>query len=239
MQEKNKTLLIVEDNVEVLRLNAMVLSREGFSILTASTIGQARSLLADHMVDLIVLDILLPDGSGLDFCEELRGVNTVPILFLTSKRESADIVKGLQMGGDDYLTKPYKIDELLARVQAQLRRSEYALQSQSCSLKESSIQCGPVSLDLDQLVAYVDGKDIGLTPKEFALLKILVQNSGIAVSTKELYQTVWGEHHPDDPRVVWTHISRLRGKLEIGPASPINITAERGRGYLFQLRQTS
>lgn len=233
--KERKIILLVEDNKDILLLNSKVLIREGYTVLTAETLAEAKGKIIDSSIDLIILDIILPDGSGLDFCEDLRRTCTTPVLFLTSKRESVDIINGLKSGGDDYITKPYKLDELVARVKAQLRRSEYALHSASQSDGANTIEYGPIKLDLLQLVAYVNGKDICLTPKEFNLLQVLIKNKEVAISTSDLFRTVWGESLPEDPRLVWTHISRLRTKMGIDSNSNINIAAERGFGYLLHM----
>lgn len=233
MKLTDKTILIVEDNEEVLRINRKALNRKGFKVLTARTIAEARALLEAHSVHLIVLDILLPDGSGLDFCPEIREETSAPILMLSGLRAHQDIVDGLLTGGDDYMTKPYRVEELSARIFSMLRRELLHEQKMEMQAPKRIIQCGPLELDTDLNRAYLNNKNIGLTPKEFALLLLLVQNEGKMVSSKKIYEKVWGDIPNDDVRTIWTHISKLRSKLEISADSAINITAERGKGYIF------
>jgi len=229
----NKTILIVEDNEEILRLNQKVLNRKGFQVLIAQTLAKARVCLKEHSIHLIVLDILLPDGSGLDFCSEVREKTAAPILMLSGLRSHQDIVGGLLTGGDDYLTKPYRMDELLARIFSLLRRELLHEQQMEKQAPQRIITCGPLKLDTEFGRACLNGQDIGLTPKEFTLLLLLVQNEGEVVPSKEIYEKVWGTSSNDDVRTIWTHISKLRNKLGIDAGSSINITAERGKGYLF------
>ena len=232
---KNKQILIVEDNKEVLLLNKKVLERKGFSVLTAGTIAGARKYLEMEPIHLIILDIRLPDGSGLDFCVEIRQRISAPILMLSSLKEHKDIVDGLMVGGDDYMTKPYRLEELYARILSLLRREQIFEERLNQQKATTAIVRGPLKLETVQGRAYLNGKDAGLTPKEFALLLLLVQNEGIALDSKLIYEKVWGVESNDDIRGVWTHISKLRSKLSIDADSPINITAERGKGYLFTL----
>lgn len=234
---KNKRILIVEDNKEILLLNKKALERREFSVLTAGSVAEARSCLEKGPIHLIILDIRLPDGSGLDFCTEIRRRISAPILMLSSLKEQKDIIGGLMVGGDDYMTKPYRLEELYARILSLLRREELFEERLSKEKTLTTIVRGPLTLETIQCRAYLNGRDVGLTPKEFALLLLLVQNEGIALPGNLIYEKVWGVKANDDIRGIWTHISKLRSKLSIGAESPINITAERGKGYLFTLHK--
>jgi len=233
----NKTILIVEDNQEVLLLNKKVLERKGFLVLAAQTLAEARSYLGTQPIHLIILDIRLPDGNGVDFCTEIRRRISVPILMLSSLKEQKDIVGGLMAGGDDYMTKPYRLEELYARILSLLRREQMFEKQLNQQKVMTSIERGPLKLETVQGRAYLNGVDVGLTPKEFSLLLLLVQNEGTALSSRFIYEKVWGVESNDDIRAVWTHISKLRSKLGIGVDTPINITAERNKGYLFTASQ--
>lgn len=226
----NKVILIVEDNESVLRLNKKVLESKGFFVEKAKTIAEARNILCLKLIDLIVLDILLPDGSGLDFCTEIRELTIAPILILSSLRSQADIVTGLITGADDYMTKPYNVNELLARITAMLRRQGIFERKQEKD-EEKTIVCGPLTLDMVSARAYLNKKDIGLTPKEFALLLVFVQNNGQILPSQMLYDKIWGNIYNKDTRLLWTHISNLRSKLKIDGNELLSIIAVRGKGY--------
>ncbi len=220
------TLLLVEDNEEILKANAWMLERAGYQVLQAQSVDEARACICGGMPDLIVLDILLPHSSGLAFCQELRRSSNVPILFLTALGKSEEIVRGLRAGADDYLTKPYKYEVLLARIEALLRRSTAWLQS---------IERGLLKLEISSMRAYVDGRDALLTQKEFLILLTLIQREGESISAGELYRAAWGDDAEGDTRAVRAQVSRLRSKLGLTNDMPFSITAEYGRGYVFRM----
>ncbi len=221
-------ILLVEDNAEILKANLWMLKREGYTVKYAETVDQARACVGAHMPDLIVLDILLPDGSGLTFCEEVRRRANVPILFLTALGKSGDIVKGLQTGGDDYLAKPYEYKVLLARIEALLRRAK---------ARRQTIERGPLLLDIPSMHVYVDGRDALLTQKEFLILLTLMEREGESISAEDLYHAAWGTDAAGDTRAVRPQISRLRGKLwpDASAPAPFSITTEYGCGYVFRM----
>lgn len=233
MNEKEVSILLVEDEEEILKLNKKALEQRGFHVLCASTLSRARSLLQQYTVQLIVLDVLLPDGSGLDFCADLREGSTVPILILSCLNSKNQIVDGLLFGSDDYLTKPYRMEEFLARIHSLLRREAFHQKQMQCKLSERILACGPLRLDVSAAKAYLKEQDLGLTPKEFALLLLLVQKEGLIVSMQEISEVLWGIPEGNDMRAVWTHISHLRNKLCITQDSQLNITVQRGKGYIL------
>lgn len=219
----NQTILLVEDNPDIIKINRYALTMRGYRVLEARTIEQGRELLERENPNLIILDILLPDGSGLSLCEEIRKNSGLPILFLSALGENQNIVDGLLRGGDDYLPKPYDLDVLLARVEALLRRVV-------CGT-EVIVRRGALTLDTVSQCAMVNGRDILLTPKEFAILLYFVRNEGREVKAEQLYKAAWRQPMKNDTRAVKTAVSRMRKKLE---PTGMQITFERGAGYRFK-----
>lgn len=223
-QPRTTLILMVEDNPDVSRINRKLLIRRGFDVISAVTLAEARSALAQNKPDLILLDIILPDGSGLAFIGEIREVTTAPIILLTSMSEGEDIYRGLMTGADDYMTKPYRIDELYARIVAQLRRVTLHSREDKRELKRAGLV-----LDLVAGQAFAGGQNLMLGPKEFALLQMLIRNEGETLSREHLYEEIW-KQPAVDTRSVHTHISRLRGKLKASGARMM-INSHRGKGY--------
>lgn len=215
-----QTILLIEDNLDIMKINCSALAMCGYRILEAASIEQGQALLGQETFDLIILDIILPDGSGLDFCDKVRKKSEIPILFLSALGENQDIVIGLTRGGDDYLPKPYGLEVLLARVNALLRRT--------CHKPEAVITIGELSLNTFTRRAMIGGEDILLTPKEFAILLYLVQNAGEKVPAEQLYEVAWGQPMMEDANAVRVAISRLRDKIE---SCGLRIETVWGRGY--------
>ena len=225
MNSKNTVVLMVEDNEHVLELNWSVLTRKGYTVLAEKNLTATRLLLKEHPdIDIVVLDILLPDGNGLNFIPELRETTSAPVLMLTSRRDYEDMVQGLTGGADDYMTKPYRVEELLARIAALLHKRETAHMS-------SELIRGPLTLDMVAHRAFLHGKVILLKPREYAVLLYLIRSEGQYIMAKQLYETVWRQPELDDSGAVKTVVSRLRKKLE---GSGYVITLGRGRGYCFE-----
>ncbi len=228
MTNNKPLLLMVEDNEEVRRLNKKMLEHRGFQIIETGTIDAARQAMKSFPIELILLDIMLPDGSGLDFCQEIRLNSNAPILILSSLREQETVVKGLLIGGDDYLTKPYTIDELHARIVALLRRS---------SSSKHDIDCfGLLRVDYIARRAYIMDKDILLKPKEFAILEALIRRKGEFISTSQLYSAVWAMEASGDFRTLWVHINSIRKKIDY-ENSPYFIENNKALGYRFVLNE--
>lgn len=221
---------MVEDEPEVLHVNARILKRHGYSVLTAGNAKQAYECLENCTPDLLFLDIMLPDGSGYEICRKFREKSSHPVLFLTGKAASQDMVEGLQAGGDYYLTKPYNIDELLAVV-ARLLERQKQVQERNEELKK--IQKGQLVLDIQSFRATLNGKDVGLTGKEFALLLLLIRNEDKELSTQELYESVWNEPAEKDVRTIRTHIGNLRKKIDADNSKDYDIVSSYGKGYCF------
>lgn len=221
-------ILLVEDMEELLEYNRKSLEAEGYRVSAAKNLAEARKLMKQGTPDLAVLDILLPDGSGLDFCRELRESLWIPVLFLTSLDESRQIVEGLEAGGDDYITKPYNMEVLLARVRAHLRREE--------RLKDTEIRTGTDHLVVDQEKhrVFLDGQDLGLRPKEYLILVLLIRNRGRCLTAGQLYAEIWGQESNEDIRTVLVHVSNLRAKIKLaGNNAVVSVRNFRGEGYCY------
>ncbi len=227
MNNYAKTVLVVEDDPYLLLLNKKKLTRGGYNVLCANSIEQARAELGNRAVDLIVLDVMLPDGSGFDFCKEVKQNinNNIIILFLTGKTQTSEKINGLNIGGDYYLTKPYDLNELLAIVSSLLRR----LSSTNC------LEFGRLSLYIEKMVATVDGKDLLLTPKEYSLLYVLAKNYNTYITAEELFAKCWPNSEiPYSASLLWAQLSRLRKKLE--KEGVHYITNERNKGYILEIK---
>lgn len=222
---KGKVVLMVEDNEHVLELNRLVMERAGYVVVMARNLAAARQVLGEHpAIDIVVLDILLPDGNGLKFIPELREFTAAPVLMLTSRRDYEDMVKGLTGGADDYMTKPYRIEELLARIVALLHRQHTARGSEALTR-------GPLMLDLIAQRAFLQGEDILLQPREYSVLLYLMQHEGEGIPLDRLYEAVWRMPSLGNANSAKTAVSRLRRKLN---GSGYTITSGRGAGYSFE-----
>ena len=215
------TVLLVEDDTDLLNNNMEFLQKHGFRSVVAETLADAAKALKQELIDLILLDVNMPDGSGFDFITETRKTSDVPVIFLTGRAEKADMLEGLNRGGCDYITKPYDFDVLLARIEAQLRKTQPG----------SHIQCGALTLDTVALQAFLNGNDLLLKPKEFSLLHVLIQNEGATISLDELYRRVWGQPMGGDRNAIKNITSQLRKKLT---GSGYTITSEYREGYSFR-----
>lgn len=232
--KETATILLLEDDKNIQRTNRRILEREGFSVLCASTLKETQAILLDHKPDALVLDIMLPDGSGLAFCEKIRPYTPVPVLFLTALDEKDEIIEGLVAGGNDYITKPYDIDEFVARVKAQLR---LASMNRLASEKAKTMAREPLMLDLVALRAYLNGVDMRLSAREFSVLLFLLKNEGKTLSAEEIYKGAWDLPMAGNANALWTCISRLKSKLEAshGHVSLMNF---RGKGYMLEVIST-
>ncbi len=219
-------VLLVEDNPKIMEFNTIALKRYGYDILRAATLGQALELLADHAPDIIVLDIMMPDGNGIDFCRTLRKKHDIPILFLTALGANKDMIEGLKAGGNDYLVKPYPLDVLAARIEVQLH---------AVRQKEAPFIFGDLRFDRLSSTAFCKGQDMHLTQKEFMLLNLLAVSGKKqkAISKERLYEAVWGQPLGNDSRALWATVSRLKGKLA-DCQSQFGIYYTRANGYLLE-----
>jgi len=225
----NKKVLIIDDEEDILRLIKTVLKKEGIeNVITATTSKEGLVQFQNNHPDLVILDIMLPDGEGYDVCKEIRNISKVPILFLSAKTEEIDKILGFAIGGDDYITKPFSPKEVAYRVKAHLRRTEYM---QSESLIEANIKGGPFELNEEKAQLKKNGQVIELKPKELGLMKVFLQNKNKVISKEQLYDTVWGEEFFGMDNTVMVHIRRLREKIEEQPSHPHYLMTVKGLGY--------
>lgn len=229
-------ILVVDDEAVVRKVVEHHLVREGFQVITAKDGSSVFELIRSHNPDLIILDILLPDLDGVEICREIRKESNVPIILLSSKRDSSDIVLGLGVGGDDYIVKPFNPKELIARVKANLRRS--LLRNTACQSpgRREVITYPGLEIDLSSRTVSVDGSPVALTNKEFELLALLAQSPNRVFSYHQLLDSVWQFKYDVDYRTVMVHVNRLRKKIEPDPSKPRYIVTVRGIGYKFYHR---
>jgi len=228
----SRKILVIDDEPELVQLIKKYLQREGFEIFTGSTGQEALELAKIEKPDLIILDIMLPDLDGLEACQILRRENLTPILLISAKGDDADKVLGLGLGADDYLTKPFSLNELVARVKAHLRRYNY-LTTVSPENKPEVLTYGSMVIDSKSHEVLLSGKQVNLTSKEFDLLSFLVLNVNQVFNKEYLYENIWGQDSSGDSRTVMVHIRRLREKIEMNPTHPKYLITIRGTGYKF------
>jgi len=222
---EQKTILLIEDESDVLLSNKEFLELRGYGVLTAKTLASAEGVLKNHAPDLILLDINLPDGSGLDFITRLRESElcNTPVIFLTCRTDSADIIEGLTRGGRDYMTKPYDFGVLAARVEAQLRAAEMP----------EVVKRGPLTLHVFSQQAYLAGENMQLAKKEFALLLLFVRHEGKTLAKEYIYEKAWGQPLLEDDSALYMQVSRLKKKLEQNEA--FELYASRNEGYCLNI----
>ena len=226
-------VLVVEDEENLLEALKYNLEKESYFVLTAIDGEKGLELARETSPDLIILDIMLPKLDGFEVCRILRREANIPILMLTAKGEEIDRVVGLELGADDYVTKPFSMRELLARVRAMLRRSRMASETTSSSNGEL-LKAGDIEVDLASHMARLGGAPLELKPREFELLALLVANKGRAFTREQILERLWGHDYIGDTRTVDVHIRWLREKIEADPGSPKRIITIRGVGYRFQ-----
>lgn len=226
---KNKLILVVDDEERMARFIRLNLEHDGFQVVEAYRGMQAIQLIRDRMPDVVILDVMMPDVDGFEVLQLIRESNQVPVIMLTAKGEEEDKVKGLELGADDYVTKPFSPRELVSRVRAVLRRTDA-----SSSDGEGVIDVDEhLKLDFGRREIWLDGKQIKLRPTEYRLLYHLVQNAGWVLTYDQILSKVWGYEYRDEPHYVRLYVNYLRQKLEKDPANPKYILTERGVGYRF------
>jgi len=222
-------ILVVEDEASFSDALSYVLTKEGFEVVLADT-GDGAITTYDRVgADLVLLDLMLPGLSGTEVCKQLRSRSNVPIIMLTAKDTEVDKVVGLELGADDYVTKPYSKAELVARIKAVMRR-----QSDQIESPDAILVAGPVRIDVERHQVIIDNQSISLPLKEFELLEYLVRNSGRVLTRAQLIDRVWGSDYFGDTKTLDVHIKRLRAKIEKDPANPVYIQTIRGLGYKFE-----
>ena len=226
-------ILVVEDEKSFSEPLAFLLGKEGYQVEVAETGTDAIAKFNKSGADLILLDLMLPGMSGTDVCKEIRSHSMVPIIMLTAKDDEVDTVIGLELGADDYVTKPYSARELLARIKAVLRRKgDFVLDEGESSI----VQVGEIKLDSDRHIVSIKGEKVPLPLKEFELLEFLMRNAGRVLTRIQIIDRIWGNDYVGDTKTLDVHIKRLRSKLEVDPANPELIQTVRGLGYKMELK---
>jgi two-component system response regulator RegX3 len=222
-------VLVVEDEESFSDALSYMLRREGYEVEVAPTGPDALNLFDRGGADLVLLDLMLPGLSGTEVCRVLRSKSNVPIIMVTARDTEVDKVVGLELGADDYVTKPFSSRELMARVRAVLRRGTEAEE-----LVTATVEAGPVRMDVERHVVSVDGEQVSMPLKEFDLLELLLRNAGRVLTRGQLIDRVWGSDYVGDTKTLDVHVKRLRSKIEPDPANPKYLVTVRGLGYKFE-----
>ncbi len=239
-----KTILIVDDEQPIVDILVYNLKKEGYNTIEANDGVTAVDIALNKKPDLILLDIMLPKMDGLTVCKKIRTKYNIPILMLTAKDEEIDKILGLELGADDYITKPFSVRELMARIKANLRKSEIKSEQYNSQDNKSDdsnskiIAVGDLVLDLEKIEAKVEGKPIDLTLREFEVLKYLALQKGQVVTREKLLETVWGYEYYGDIRTVDVTVRRIRGKIEKDTSYPKILATKRGIGYYIRTEQS-
>jgi two-component system response regulator RegX3 len=224
-------ILVVEDEESFSDALSYMLRREGFEVSLAPTGPDGLAEFDRAGADLVLLDLMLPGLSGLEVCRQLRSQSDVPVIMLTAKDSEVDKVVGLELGADDYVTKPFSARELVARIRAVLRRRGEA---EEVALGASVLEAGPVRMDVDRHIVTVSGHSTALPLKEFELLEFLLRNTGRVLTRGQLIDRIWGSDYVGDTKTLDVHVKRLRAKIEPQPSSPRYLMTVRGLGYKFE-----
>lgn len=223
------SILLVEDEESLSEPLAYLLGREGYEVRVAADGPTAVDDFVTHGADLVLLDLMLPGIPGTEVCRQIRAVSSVPIIMLTAKDSEVDIVVGLELGADDYVTKPYSTRELLARVRAVMRR-----RGPDVDDAESILEAGTVQMDVDRHTVTVRGSEVSMPLKEFELLELLLRNAGRVLTRGQLIDRVWGSDYFGDTKTLDVHIKRIRSRIEEKPSDPVMLVTVRGLGYRFE-----
>jgi two-component system, OmpR family, KDP operon response regulator KdpE len=218
-----RRVLVVDDDPRILRALQMKLRNEGYQVDTATTAEQARTAAAAHPPDAVILDVVLPDGRGTDVCRELREWSTASILILSAVGDEAEKIAALDAGADDYVTKPFSVDELLARLRAALRRAAPS--------RAPVLAIGQVRIDLEKRLVTADGRPLSLTPTEYKLLRLLAENEGKLMTHPTILREVWGPAYQEESNYLHVYVSQLRRKIEPDPTRPRYLLTVPGVGY--------
>ncbi len=224
-------ILVVDDDREIVDAIEIYLNNEGFEVLKAYDGMEALEIIADTDIDLIIIDIMMPRLDGIRATMKIREDKNIPIIILSAKSEASDKVMGLNVGADDYVTKPFNPLELIARVKSHLRRWSMAAETNGENLDSKILKTGGLELDMDSKEARVDAETVKLTPIEYKIMKYLMENKGKVLSTRQIYETVWEEPFYNSDNTVAVHIRRIREKIEINPKDPMYLKVVWGIGY--------
>lgn len=224
-------ILVCDDEKDIVSALRIYLTAEGYHVLEAGSGRQALEILDSQRVDLVLMDIMMPEMDGLSAVAKLREQSNIPVLFLTAKSEDTDMILGLNIGGDDYITKPFNPVELTARVRSHLRRY---MKLGGVEQKQNLMQVGGIVLDDDSKRVTLDGDEVSLTPLEYSVLKYLMESPGKVFSSNEIYRAVWKDSYTSGENTVAVHIRHLREKLEIDPANPRYLKVVWGHGYKIE-----
>jgi DNA-binding response OmpR family regulator len=233
MPAKKPTILTADDDPQLLRLIARNLEFEDYDVLTASDGQKALEMTEAHQPDVVLLDVMMPRMDGFTVCQRVREFSMVPIIIITARGQDQDKIRGLDLGADDYLTKPFSVDELLARVRAVLRRAQFMSSESISQARQAMVTIGDLTIDYSQHMVTMAGKEVTLTPIEYRLLSYLAQNAGRVITQDLLLEHVWGSDYIGESHMLQVNINRLRRKLEQDPAHPRYILTKVGIGYLL------
>jgi two-component system response regulator RegX3 len=222
-------LLVVEDEESISEPLSFMLEREGFEVAVADSGPKALEEFDRRGADLVLLDLMLPGVSGTEVCRQLRARSAVPVIMLTARDSEVDKVVGLELGADDYVTKPFSARELVARIRAVLRRG-----TEPEELMPATLAAGPVRMDVDRHVVTVHGSAVRMPLKEFELLEMLLRNAGRVLTRGQLIDRIWGSDYVGDTKTLDVHVKRLRAKIEAAPGEPEHLVTVRGLGYKFE-----
>lgn len=227
------TVLVVEDEENILEALRYSLEREGYAVHTASDGEDGLNLARSSKPDLVILDVMLPKLDGFEVCRILRGETDVPIIMLTARGEEIDRIVGLELGADDYVTKPFSVREFMVRVRNMLRRAKATTKMQAASDADDLLEAGNLEVDIASHIVRLDGAAVDMKPREFDLLALLVKNRGRVFSRDQVLQQLWGQDYYGDTRTVDVHVRWLREKIEEDPGKPKRLVTVRGVGYRF------
>jgi two-component system response regulator RegX3 len=222
-------VLVIEDEETYREVLDFYLRREGFDVFLAPDGTEGMKMFDSVRPDLVLLDLMLPGASGTEVCKYIRTKSSTPIIMLTAKDSEIDKVVGLELGADDYVTKPYSKSELIARMRAVLRRGAAVEDAE-----DATIQVGPIRMDVEHHSVTVSGERVALPLKEFELLELLIRNAGRVLTRGQLMDRIWGANYVGDGKTLDVHVKRLRSKIEADPANPVLLTTVRGLGYRFE-----
>ena len=220
-------VLLVEDEASYIEALKVILGREGFEVVVAENGPDALTEFDQAAFDIVLLDLMLPGLPGTEVCRRIRAVSTVPVIMVSARDDEFDKVVSLELGADDYVTKPYSPRELLARIRAVLRRRDVEAPT-------ATLEGGPVQMDVERHVVTVRGQEIPLPLKEFELLEYLLRNAGRVLTRDQLIDRIWGSDYVGDTKTLDVHVRRIRAKIELDPAAPRHLLTVRGLGYKFE-----